>query len=636
MSRRTQRKAWPRRASPGGRSHRLLSVVFASGLAVLAGSGLAVAAARSAGALTVPAVGNAVSLEPTTATVVAAGGSHTCAVTSAGGAKCWGSNVQGQVGDGTRDERSTPVPVSGLASGVMVIAAGGIHTCALTSAGGVKCWGANGQGQVGDGTTTPRWTPVDVSGLTSGVAAITTGHDHTCALTNAGGVKCWGDNTRGQLGDGTTFPLRTTPVDVSGLTSGVVAIAAGRWHTCALTNAGAAKCWGYNAQGQLGDGQTCGTDSCLTPVSVVGLASGVARIDAGDYHTCASTSGGAVKCWGYNGDGELGDGTRDGSSTPVNVFGLTNSVTGISAGGAHTCAVASGGVAKCWGSNAQAQLGDGTFGDSLVPGNVSGLDSGTIAVSAGQYHTCAVSSTGSVSCWGSNGESRLGDGAACSSYATCFSATPIDVMGFEAPKKLVVHKAGSGEGTVTSSPAGINCGATCSHPFSYGASVILVATGTSGSTFIGWSGDCSGAGSSCQLTMSAGHSATATFASASPSPPPPPPPTAKVYAPDCKGRRHLRPAKIVIACGDGTVSLHRLRWSRWSRRAASGVGVYRWKDCKPSCSRGRLHSRAGAHVNLYRVRWCRSQRFWQFTRVRVIPPRSLQRPRPITRRLSCK
>ena len=174
-----------------------------------------------------------------------------------------------------RPAAPTPVPVdvAGLASGVSAIAAGR-HTCALTSGGGVKCWGSNGYGRLGNGTTSNSIIPVDVAGLTSGVSAITAGDRHTCALTSVGGVKCWGWNQWGQLGNGTTTDSNI-PVDVAGLASGVSAIATGGIHTCALTSGGGVKCWGFTGSGQLGNGTTT---SSRTPVDVSGLASAVTRI----------------------------------------------------------------------------------------------------------------------------------------------------------------------------------------------------------------------------------------------------------------------------------------------------------------------------------------------------------------------
>ncbi|MBI4518809.1 MAG: hypothetical protein HY699_23695 [Deltaproteobacteria bacterium] len=223
---------------------------------------------------------------------LAAGSSHTCALTAAGGVKCWGNNDFGRLGDGTMTSRSsTPVDVSGLSSGMTAVTAGDYHTCALTAAGGVKCWGYNAKGQLGDGTSTQRLTPVDVIGLTGSATAVAAGGRHTCALTAAGGVKCWGYNVEGQLGDGTTTD-RTTPVDVSGLTSGVTAVAAWDYHTCALTAAGGVKCWGYNGAGQLGDGTTT---QRTTPVDVSGLTSGVTAVTADGMHTCALTAAGGVK-----------------------------------------------------------------------------------------------------------------------------------------------------------------------------------------------------------------------------------------------------------------------------------------------------------------------------------------------------
>ncbi|HUK95675.1 MAG TPA: PASTA domain-containing protein [Gaiellaceae bacterium] len=365
----------------------------------------------------------------TRATAIAAGGLHTCLLTSAGAVKCWGYNRYGQLGDGTTTDRHAPVAVSGLAGGVAAIAAGYDHTCALTSAGGVECWGWNKYGQLGDGTTTDRRRPVDVSGLTSGVAAIAPGGGHTCALTSAGGVECWGDDEVGQLGDG-TLTQRYTPVDVSGLTSGVAAIAAGAAHTCALTSAGGVKCWGDDELGQLGDGTLT---QHYAPVDVSGLTSGVVAIAAGGDHACALTTAGGVKCWGDNTGGQLGDGTNEGSSTPVAVSGLTSGVMAIGAARAsHTCALKTAGGVVCWGYNVDGQLGDGTTIERTAPVDVSGLTGGVAAIAAGGVHTCALTSAGGVECWGGNTHGGLGDGTKIDRHR------PVGVIGFGGVVRCVV------------------------------------------------------------------------------------------------------------------------------------------------------------------------------------------------------
>ncbi|MBY6242725.1 Ig-like domain repeat protein [Methylosinus sp. Sm6] len=351
---------------------------------------------------------------------LATGFYHSCATTSGGGVKCWGKNNNGQLGDGTTTTRLVPVAVSGLASGAVAVAAGHDHSCALTSAGAVKCWGWNARGQLGDGTTVTRLTPVAVSGLASGVVAIAVGSLHSCALTSAGAVKCWGDNDFGALGDGTQT-RRPAPVAVSGLASDVVAITAGGLHSCALTGAGAVKCWGNNFEGQLGDG----TDAdSLTPVAVSGLSSGVVAIAAGDGHTCALTSAGAVKCWGGNNAGQIGDGTTTARSAPVGVSGLSSNVVAIAVGDFHSCALTIASSAKCWGLNLFGQLGVGTTTNRSVPVSVSGLASGVAAIAAGGDHTCATTSAGVAKCWGWNSSGQLGDGTNAS------RRTPTLIPGF--------------------------------------------------------------------------------------------------------------------------------------------------------------------------------------------------------------
>jgi len=207
------------------------------------------------------------------------------------------------------------VPTSRCATAVT---AGSGHTCAVVN-GGVKCWGYNDEGQLGNGDTslTKSNTPVQVTGLTSGVTAVSSGYDHTCAVVN-GGVKCWGNNSQGQLGNGdTSLAKSNTPVQITSLTSGVTVVGGGEYHTCAVVNGGV-KCWGNNYLGQLGNGDTSLTQS-NTPVQVTGLTSGVTAVGSGYDHTCAVLNGG-VKCWGYNYYGQLGSGyTATECSTPVQV-----------------------------------------------------------------------------------------------------------------------------------------------------------------------------------------------------------------------------------------------------------------------------------------------------------------------------
>jgi alpha-tubulin suppressor-like RCC1 family protein/predicted thioesterase len=343
---------------------------------------------------------------PVTVTAISPGLDHGCLLTSSGGVKCWGSNDSGQLGDGSILQRSVPTDVEGLASGAAAVSAGARHTCALTSTGGVKCWGSGDSGLLGDGSFVSSLTPVDVVGLTSGVQAVAAASLHTCALTLDGGVKCWGANFAGQLGDGTLLD-RNTPVDVVGLASGVEAIAVGGFHSCALMAGGAVKCWGGNGQGELGDDSTIDRS---TPVDVIGLSSGVTSISAGEEHSCALLAGGGLRCWGSNLGGRIGDGSTIDRPTPVDVVGLPGIVVAVAAGGSQTCALLGGGAVKCWGLNFDGQVGDGSTVDRTAPVDVVGLSAGVQAIAAGTYHTCAVMLSGGAKCWGGNESGELGDG----------------------------------------------------------------------------------------------------------------------------------------------------------------------------------------------------------------------------------
>ena len=344
-------------------------------------------------------------------TQISAGREHSCAVTTSGGVKCWGSDVYGQLGnDAMLVNKPTPVDVQGLTSDVISVSAGQYHTCALTRSGGAKCWGLDNGGQLGnDASVVNQPTPVDVRGLTSGVTSIFAGGYYSCALTIAGGVKCWGSDSNGQLGDDASLVGQPTPVNVQGLTLGVASISVGYLHACAVLTAGGTKCWGYNGHGQLGDNST---SQKPTPVSVQGLTSGVSSVFAGGYHTCAVTTSGGLKCWGWDSSGQLGDNaTIADKPTPVDVLGLTSGVASVSAGYTHTCAVTTVGGLKCWGWNAYGQLGNNSATNASTPVDVLGLASDVISVSAGWNHTCAVTTAG-PKCWGYNNVGQLGDNSA--------------------------------------------------------------------------------------------------------------------------------------------------------------------------------------------------------------------------------
>ncbi|WP_018587449.1 Ig-like domain repeat protein [Salinispora arenicola] len=364
-----------------------------------------------------------------TVTTVAAGAAHNLAVTSAGTILAWGDNSSGQLGDGTTSNRHTPVAV-GLPTGVTVtaVAAGAAHSLALTSAGTVLAWGANTIGQLGDGTTIDSPAPVDVN-LPPGVTAtaVAAGAAHSLAVTSAGTVLAWGDNASGQLGEGTTIPSRT-PVVVS-LPSGVTAtaVAGGDLHSLAVTSAGAVLAWGSNSSGQLGDGTTADRS---TPVAV-SLSGGttVTAVAAGIAFSLALSSAGAVLAWGSNSSGQLGDGTTADRSTPVTVSSPAGTtVTAIAGGDAHGLAVTSVGAAIAWGNNSFGQLGDGTNTDRVTPVAVS-LPVGTTtltAIAAGAAHSVAVAAppTSSVTLRVTPSNPEVGQDVTLTATVTCTGNTP--------------------------------------------------------------------------------------------------------------------------------------------------------------------------------------------------------------------
>lgn len=258
------------------------------------------------------------------------------------------------------------------------VSAGYSHACGLLADGTGRCWGSNTLGQLGDGTTTNSTSQVGVSGL-SQATSISSGGSHSCALRSDGTVGCWGSNAYGQLGDGTNVN-RASAVSVYGL-SGAISISAGLSHTCALITDGSVRCWGRNTYGQIGDGTT---SDRTTPASVAGMSSAKVVSTGGD-HTCALMSDKSVRCWGRNDWSQLGDGTQINRTTPVKVQGLPDSTT-VDAGAANNCALLSfDKTIRCWGL-------------SNYPLEVKGLREAS-AISAGSGDACALTADANVKCW---------------------------------------------------------------------------------------------------------------------------------------------------------------------------------------------------------------------------------------------
>lgn len=290
---------------------------------------------------------------------IAAGTLHTCALTTQGAVLCWGADDLGQLGDGgSRQDKPVPASVVGLPLGVLAVTAGNHHTCALTAAGGVRCWGDDTYGQLGNGPAGSQDLPMDVVGLSSGVEAISAGALHSCALLASGAVQCWGDNREGKLGGAGANPQEPAPQAVLGLPSAAIAVASGFSHTCALTNTGGVFCWGNGDYGQLG-GSTSSLDK-LTRAPAIGMGSGAVLLTSGFNHACAASSDGKTRCWGDNWYGQIGINKLETlESKPEVVEDLDGSALVISGGRQHTCALTDADKLMCWGDDSYGQLGDG-------------------------------------------------------------------------------------------------------------------------------------------------------------------------------------------------------------------------------------------------------------------------------------
>ena len=349
---------------------------------------------------------------------------NTCAIRDDGDLYCWGRNGNGQLGIGSMGSshwKDRPTNTNNLGSDAISVSMGEQHTCAVLDTGVLKCWGRNHHGQVGDGSTTDRSAPQTInvgSGRTT--TSVYMGFHHTCAILDDQSVKCWGRNQDGELGVGSTTSSFDTPqtINTLGTNRHAISLALGEGFTCALLDDGSIKCWGQDNEGQRGDGGGYGSNIRSPPSSAISLPAGrtATQITAGAFHVCALLDDASVVCWGKNHEGQIGDGSTTDRFAPVTTgsFGSGHSPSYISAGYDHTCALLTDGGVRCWGSNNNGQLGDGTSTDRTSPPSSDiNLGSGytAIGISSGGGHTCAMLNDGDMKCWGASGSGQLGNNA---------------------------------------------------------------------------------------------------------------------------------------------------------------------------------------------------------------------------------
>ena len=367
---------------------------------------------------------------------------NTCAIRNDGDLYCWGRNGNGQLGIGNMGSqedghwRDRPTKTNNLGSDAISVSLGEQHTCAVLDTGVLKCWGRNNHGQVGVGGGGDKDAPQTVnvgSGRTT--TSVYLGYHHTCAILDDQSVKCWGRNSNGELGVGSSTSSFNTPQTINSLGTGrhAISLALGQGFTCALLDDGSIKCWGADDEGQRGDGGGSGSDISSPPSSAISLPAGrtAKQISAGEFHVCALLDDASVVCWGKNAEGQLGDGSTTDRQAPVatSSFGSGHSVAHLSAGYDHTCALLTDGGVRCWGSNNNGQLGDGTSTDRTTPPSSDiNLGSGytAIGISSGGGHTCAMLNDGDMKCWGARGGGQVGDD---SDFTSSDQKTPVFVQG---------------------------------------------------------------------------------------------------------------------------------------------------------------------------------------------------------------
>ena len=340
----------------------------------------------------------------------------------------------------TKPHPRSPFFDLGTGRTAVALSSGYSHTCAILDNGAVSCWGDGAYGRLGNGGTSEKTTPTLTSSLGTGRTAalserdfnddgafnifqphsnldyrestLSSGGDHTCAILDNGAVSCWGDGAYGRLGNGATSD-KSTPTLTSSLGTGrtAVSLSSGYSHTCAILDNGAVSCWGRGSDGQLGNG---GTSDKTTPTLTSNLGRTAVALSSGGFHTCAILDNGAVSCWGEGSDGQLGNGATSDKTTPTltSSLGTGRTAVALSSGDYHTCAILDNGSVSCWGADYSGQLGNGAMSSKSTPTLTSSLGTGrtAVALSSGKYHTCAILDNGAVSCWGNGNYGKLGNG----------------------------------------------------------------------------------------------------------------------------------------------------------------------------------------------------------------------------------
>jgi len=313
---------------------------------------------------------------------ISARGAHSLGLTDTGVLYAWGFGGYGRLGDGTAISKSSPVTVVGSITNWSAIAAGGFHNLGLTDAGVIYAWGTGGNGQLGDGTTIDKSSPVTVVGGITNWSQISAGSTHSLGLTDAGVLYAWGAGSDGRLGDGTIIN-RSSPVTIIGGITNWSAVSAGQYHSLGLTNTGILYAWGLGTSGRLGDGTAISKSS---PVTVVGGITNWSAVNAGNIHSLGLTDAGVLYAWGAGGVGRLGDGTTIARSSPVTVVGGITNWSQISAGSTHSLGLTDAGVLYAWGSGGSGRLGDGTIINKSSPVTVVGGITNWSAIAADSDH----------------------------------------------------------------------------------------------------------------------------------------------------------------------------------------------------------------------------------------------------------